>query len=255
MNEISNVSVSLLQIDRSYQRTIKRVVVSSIVKCYNQDAFGTLLVGRRKDSSMWVIDGQQRLTAAKELGHDCVPCKIIESKGPKHEAMLFRLVNGGRQQVTSNELFRAALEAGDQQSVEIVAAIERCGFALTFTAGSNSKPTDIRQSKPMEIVYEWGGAGLIERVLNVIRSAWATEQTATRSYIIQGIGRFFRDYKDADDKRVAKCLREISPVWILRHAEDGRQLLGGNRAIAVRDVIVASYNKRLSAGKRLAVAK
>lgn len=254
MNDQRMIKIEELNVSHAYQRMVKRQVVAKIKKNYDASAFGTLIVGKRKDNTLWVVDGQQRMTAAKELGHAEVPCSVMESRGSSHEAEVFRVINGGRQNITRNELFKAALESGDSQSVEIVAAIERIGFVLGLSSGSNSKPHVIRQAAAMEKIYEWGKVPLVEKVLRCIKAAWADEQSATKSFVLTGIAKFFRLYPEADETRVVKVMQEVSPNQILRHADDARQLMGGNRDLVVSRVIAMQYNKRLQPKNRLAVA-
>jgi hypothetical protein len=250
---MQKIKISDLNICHAYQRTVKRHVVSKIKQAFDPSAFSTIKVGRRKDGSFWIVDGQQRTTAAKELGHESVPCDVFESRGASHEAEIFRLINGGRQNITRNELFKAALESGDTQSVEIVAAVERMGYAIGLSSGSNARSNVIRQAAPLEKLYEIGKSEMIERVLRCISLAWSNDASATKSFVLTGLARFFKDYPNADESRVVKALLEISPNQILRHAEDSRQLMGGNRDLVVSRVVAIQYNKRLSAKNRLAV--
>lgn len=249
------ICISDLNISHTYQRTVKRTVVAKIKKQYDSAAFGTIIVGERKDGSLWVVDGQQRVTAAKELGHHEVPCSVMDSRGSSHEAEVFRVINGGRQNITRNELFKAALESGDSQSVEILAAIERMGFVLGLASGSNSKPNVIRQAAPMEKMYDWGQVPMIEKVLRCIRSAWEDEQSATKSYVLTGMAKFFRMYPEAEEDRVVKIMKGISPNQMLRHADDARQMMGGNRDLVVSRVIAMQYNKRLKPENRLKIVE
>lgn len=253
MNTQRMIMIEDLNVSHAYQRTVKRSVVAKIKKKYDKAAFGTVIVGKRKDGTFWVVDGQQRMTAAKEMGHKEVPCSVIESNGSSHEAEIFRVINGGRQNISRNELFKAALEAGDMQSVEIVAAVERSGFAIGLSAGSNAKPHVIRQAAPLERIYEWGKSPMIEKVLRCIKSAWADDASATKSFVLTGLAKFFRIYPEADEKRVVKAMCEVSPNHILRHADDAKQLMGGNRDLVVSRVIAMQYNKRLKPSNRLEV--
>tara|TARA_R110000868_G_scaffold275664_1_gene535382 strand:- start:64 stop:843 length:780 start_codon:yes stop_codon:yes gene_type:complete len=253
MNVQKMIKIENLNVSRAYQRTVKRAVVAKIKKKYEKSAFGTVIVGERKDGTLWVIDGQQRMTAVKEMGHKEVPCSVMQSSGSSHEAEIFRVINGGRQNISRNELFKAALEAGDKQSVEIVAAVERSGFVLGLFSGSNSKPNVIRQAAPLERIYELGKSSMIEKVLRCIKSAWENDSSATKSFVLTGLAKFFRTYPESDEKRVIKAMCEVSPNHILRHADDARQLMGGNRDLVVSRVIAMQYNKRLKPINRLEV--
>lgn len=255
MSKQETIKIDELNVASAYQRTVKRPVVTKIKKNYDPAAFGTLIVGKREDGTLWVVDGQQRMTAAKEMGHTTVPCSVLESRGPSHEAQVFRLINGGRQNISRNELFKAALEAGDCQSIEILAAVERSGFVLRLSAGSNSKANVIRQAAPLEKIYDWGKTPLIEKVLGCIRNGWTEDQAATKSFVLTGVAKFFRTYPDASPSRVVKVMQEVSPNQILRHADDARQLMGGSRDLVVSRVLAVQYNKRLKPKNRLAISE
>ena len=54
------ICISDLNISHTYQRTVKRTVVAKIKKQYDSAAFGTIIVGERKDGSLWVVDGQAK---------------------------------------------------------------------------------------------------------------------------------------------------------------------------------------------------
>jgi len=69
---------------------------------------------------LYVVDGQQRLSAAKRRGDiHHVPCVVFESSGPEHEASVFRSVNMSRKPVGSYDKFRSAVRAGLPLETEI----------------------------------------------------------------------------------------------------------------------------------------
>lgn len=77
----------------SYQRSASPRHVNGIVRDYCAEAFGILIVGKRKDGTLWVVDGYARYRAALKLGLETVPCHVISSKGVSHEAGLFCQLN------------------------------------------------------------------------------------------------------------------------------------------------------------------
>lgn len=112
----------------------------------------------------------------------------------------------------------------------------------------------IGTSAPLEKAYEWGKVPLVDRVLAAIKAAWPDDQSATKSFVITGVAKFFKTHPEADGARAAKAMAELSPNQILRHADDAKQLMGGNRDLVVSRVIAMQYNKRLKLQNRLAVA-
>lgn len=246
--------VSQLNICEAYQRRVFRSAVNRIKRKFDPAALGHIVVGCRKDGSYWVIDGQQRLTAVRELGHKKVSCCILPSAGSADEARIFRIINGGRKNITSNELFVAAVESGDTQSVAILACLERCGFSFHPNSGGGLRGYNkLRNVTPLIRMFEVGGSELIERVLRVVTKAWKNEEQPTSAVVLNGLTRFFQKFPKAEDQRVASVLSKLSPESLIRHSNDARLLMGGNRDVVVCNAIVANYNKRLGAERRLGV--
>ena len=66
--DIKYLDPTLLHIDPRYQRGEKPHTIKRITKSLNWKSFGTLTVFKRQDGSgYWVVDGQQRLTAIRNL--------------------------------------------------------------------------------------------------------------------------------------------------------------------------------------------
>ena len=125
------LNVDELNVCESYQRTVRTAGVNKIVKNFDRDALGTLCVGKRKDGSLWIVDGQQRWTALKKLGVKRVPCDVFESSGPSHEARIFRHKNKDRTGVNAVTIFKALLTEQNEDAVALLAAVESAGFKLT----------------------------------------------------------------------------------------------------------------------------
>src|SRR4051794_31726791 len=53
-----------LQVDPTYQRPLNDRKRLRIASAFNWAAFGVLICARRPDGTIWVIDGQHRLSAA-----------------------------------------------------------------------------------------------------------------------------------------------------------------------------------------------
>ena len=66
--EFDTLDVADLQVDSgSYQRALQKRLVGSIRDDFVPAGLGVLTVGRREDGSLWVVDGQTRAAAMKEL--------------------------------------------------------------------------------------------------------------------------------------------------------------------------------------------
>lgn len=233
-----------LNICHEYQRMVIKSRVAGIVRSFNHDAFNSILIGERSDGSYWVVDGQQRLTAARQLGMTRVPCNVFQSTGPAHEAAVFILVNGGRTGVSAFHIFRAAVAQGDRQSLAIVACVENAGLAvLSGGKSSGNGWPNLRCVVALQNSYERGGAEHLTRTLNIICEAWRGEDDATRSTIVDGLSLFLSRCSECDDARLTKKLKAIDPMAVLRFADSQRQLMGGGRVAAASTAFLNYYNK------------
>lgn len=133
MGKYCLVPVDELLICENYQRrVVSEANTLAIAKDFDRAAFGVLIVMRRKYGQMFVVDGQQRLSAVKRRGDmSHVPCLVFESKGQEHEARAFVALNINRKRVTAVERFRAAVAAGVQPESEISDFLASIGIRVT----------------------------------------------------------------------------------------------------------------------------
>lgn len=62
--------ITSLKTDMSYQSPVKESQVKKIVKNFDPQKLHTIVVNKRNDGQFFVIDGQHRVEALKELGID-----------------------------------------------------------------------------------------------------------------------------------------------------------------------------------------
>lgn len=233
------IKTELIQIASAYQRALRTSMVAEIVRNYQPDAFGVLVVGERADKSLWCVDGQTRLKAAVKMGLDDVPCLTFDSMGKEHEASLFRLLNTQTNQSKMQKM-KALLCEGDANTHELVAVIERCGFKIGFN-GEKSWP-HIRSIVPVEKAYE---RGILDRVLLVISQTWAatTDIHALQVPMMGGLTRFLAANGDVvNDKDLVARLQRFTVQQLVSQCE-ARKMQGGSREDAMREVIVQVWNK------------
>jgi len=251
--ENRKISVEELNISDAYQRTIVAARVNRIAKNLDQDAFGSLTVGKRRDGTCWVVDGMQRLTAARKLGIMQVPCDVFDSEGPEHEARVFRLKNRERTNVSATDLFKAQLTEGDRQSLEIADVVKQAGLKLRLdlsTSGGHGWPY-IKAIKALERSFcRVGGEGLL-KALAIISEAWPGEEGALQGDMIDGMCWFLKKCNGFDERRLVERLSKKSVTGIVR-AADANYKLGRDRdsssygrALATYDAIAYIYNKGL----------
>ena len=140
---LENCRMADLQVDPSYQRSIdngpSQALVRKIAMFWDWTLFHPLAVARRQDGSLWVVDGQHRLGAAR-LRRDIydIPCVVSPSLSQADEAASFVAMNQQRRPLTKLDLFKAAVTGTDSEAAQIAAALAEAGLSLAphtnFTA-------------------------------------------------------------------------------------------------------------------------
>ena len=132
----------MLRIDSSYQRTLdteaSMALVRAIAQHWNWDLCQPLVVARRVDGALFVIDGQHRLAAARMRGDIAqLPAVVVQYASAADEAASFVHLNQQRRPLTKIDLFKAAVASGDSEAQQIVAALAEAGL----TIAPHSNPT------------------------------------------------------------------------------------------------------------------
>jgi hypothetical protein len=231
--ENRKISVDELNIADSYQRTIVPARVNRIAKSLDHDSFGSLTVGQRRDGTYWVVDGMQRLTAARKLGIAMVPCDVFQSEGQEHEARVFRLKNRERTNVTACALFRAQLVEGDAQTVDIAETVKAAGLSLRFENGKPGWPF-VKAVVSLEKAYRKVGKDGLAAVLSIICESWFGESEALRGDIISGLAYFIHKTPSFDKSRLVSKLAD-KPISALIRAADATFKLERDRAASSSD--------------------
>lgn len=128
------IDIDLLEVDECYQRG-EVSKATTLAKCreFSWAACGTLDVMQREDDSYVVVDGHQRLLAARNRGDITkLPCIVFRSDGIEHEAAAFKALNEKRNPVRATDKFRSAVIAGMSPESDIAEWLE----SLKLTVGS-----------------------------------------------------------------------------------------------------------------------
>lgn len=131
------IAVERLAIDESYQRATdgpaSRRLIQKITKGWNWNFCQPLVVSRRDDGTLYVIDGQHRLSAAMERGDiPHLPCVVIG--GVECEAAAFVALNTQRQKLSAGDVFNAMLAAGDPDAKRVAELLQETGWRMARTS-------------------------------------------------------------------------------------------------------------------------
>jgi hypothetical protein len=150
------VDIRRLLIDHSYQRgEVSRRGSEEMARAFNWSSFGTVTVMQRSNGNLYIVDGQQRVAAAK-LREDItrVPCLIFRSLGVDHEARAFLAMNSKRRPVSSADKYRAAVMCGEPLECDLDRWLQENGFTVELDQLKTS-PKNIRFIAVLLRTWKW----------------------------------------------------------------------------------------------------
>lgn len=137
------VSVSKLKIDHSYQRPISKSTCDTITTKFDYIRFEPLKVSKK---TMCVVDGSNRGTAAVRRGMEFVPVIYLDLT-KQEEAEYFLKLNDKKNLVSSIDMFKAELCAGDADSIAIQKMCKEIGITISKNHGDKGQCQFVGQIK------------------------------------------------------------------------------------------------------------
>lgn len=140
------LKIVLLRVDPLYQREISakgRRNVRTIAEQFCWAKFAPVVVAPLPGGLFAIVDGQHRTTAAAALDLTEVPCVIVQAD-PGAQAQAFRAINAQTTRVSTVQLFRAAVVAGEPEALAVEAMCEAAGCSI------RRSPTGLSLMKPGE---------------------------------------------------------------------------------------------------------
>lgn len=237
--KVETVELSLLNVDNSYQRGLKRHA-KLIEANFMLAAAGTLHVGRRPKGDLWLIDGLQRKTAMVNLGIKKWKAIVVESSGPQYEAQIFKLLNGNRVGVNSVDMFRTCLTAQDPVAVAAAKIVAELGMTFNFQRGG--RVLKYGEIACLGMLYRqtarWGEDN-IKRALNLVMNTWPGQDQAMSEMLVCGVIVLVGTYGETlNDARFVEKLN-VAPRQIL--LDIGAYLHAKQRGAV--EVLCKYYNK------------
>lgn len=244
-----------LEIDPVYQRSIEfaasRHQIRRIAESWDWDLFGMLLVSRRPDDRLFVVDGQHRLAAAQLRGDiDMLPCSITRRAGPAEEARLFIAANRSRRTVATLDDFHAAVAAGDPESLKILELVEGAGLKIArHYEAKGYGPNEIGSIAGLRRALQKHGEEPVRRTLNLLGEAFPDEQLVNGATLLAALIELHAAH-ELDGDRLFETLHERTSAEWSQVARLGAHTGGRQRTTAMIETILSFYR----AGRAQAVA-
>lgn len=194
----------MLAVDPAYQRSIdnnaSRALIAKITKNWDWDLCQPLIVSRRSDNSLFVVDGQHRLAAAIErnavIANDIeqLPCFICNYGDVSEEAQRFVDFNRNRKSLKPVDLWRAALAAQEPDAMAIVAALDEAGLHVHSSSNNANLPKGaITNISGLYRILKEQGAAQLAVALDVLSQAFKGQPLQYAGTILTGIAAIVAD--------------------------------------------------------------
>ncbi len=185
--------VSQLQVDGEYQRSVEsgpsQALIRKIAMHWNWDLCQPLVVSRRSDGALFVIDGQHRWEAAKQRGDiNQLPCVVVDYASAADEAASFVQLNKERKPLSKLDVFKAAVASGNEEACAIVAAIADAGLSIAPHENYKSwKPGMVSNIGGIENAWRSLGAYPVRRALVLLERSFRGEVLRYAGSIFPGV--------------------------------------------------------------------
>lgn len=251
------ISADRLAIDESYQRATdskrSRRLIFNIAKRWNWNYCQPLVVSRREDSSLYVIDGQHRLSAALQRGDiPHLPCVVLHGQEPGTEAAAFVALNTQRQKLSQADIFNALLAAGDEAAKLVADILHETGWRTTRF----QQPTvGTLCCAPMIVTaLRLYGEPVIRNSLASLREAYPETAIAKMSLLLKALFLIFKENRAGENPdALIEALSAVEPDDWEMHGHDLRRAdVSLTRIESVAAAITEAYRAVLADAESLA---
>lgn len=188
-----------LQVDPSYQRSIdggdSQALIRRIAMFWNWDLCQPLVVARRDDGGLFVIDGQHRLEAARLRGDIAqLPAVVVQYANAADEAASFVHLNQQRRPLTKLDVFKAAVASGDEEACAIVSAMTEAGLSVAPHQNCISwKPGMVANIGGIERAWRKYGAKVAATAMRLLAQSYSGQVLQYAGTLFPGIAAICAD--------------------------------------------------------------
>jgi len=249
------LAIAEIQVDPEAQRALSKPWVEQHVNDFDPEQIGYIVVNRRENGKLYVVDGQHRLAllAAVGWGDQQVQCEYFEGLTQAGEAELF-LARNDRKSVQTFDKFRVSITAKEEMACDIDRIVRIQGLAVA----NQQKEGHIVAVAALTRVYSGDGISVkdgpaaLARTLKIIQNAWGRRAANFNGKIIEGIGAMQLRYDGAiDQEALAAKLAPFSggASGVLGRAKSLHETRGHPLHHCVASTLVDIYNKGRRVGK------
>jgi hypothetical protein len=247
-----------LNVDETYQRSLETEpstrLIRKIAQFWDWAYCQPLVVSRRADGTLMVVDGQHRLAAAtlrSDIAH--LPCVITSYANAGDEAAAFVALNQNRKPLQPLDLFKAALVAEDDVAIQVAMTLKNAGLTLApHTNWQFWKPLMLANVAALQSVYRKHGGSVLFVTLSAMAKGFPDVQLRFAGTVFGGLVPLvwsrLDKYRDVPtelaDQLGAMLATADQAKWIELSREE--HALGFKWKEAVARVFTRNFNRRIN---------
>lgn len=193
------ISVDRLKVDPAYQRATdghhSRRIIFGMFKAWDWTLCQPLVVSRRNDGELFILDGQHRHEGAVKRGDvHHLPCVILAGVGHAGEAEAFVALNTKRQRLSQADLFNAMLAAGDEIAIATAALLEQTGWRIRRSCNTQVfQPGDLVCAPMLAREVRISGEAAVRNALTALREAYPDQPVSNTATLLKALIPIYRD--------------------------------------------------------------
>lgn len=250
------VQLSELNIDPEAQRKLSPAWVKARIPKFDVDQLGYIVVNRRSNGKLYIVDGQHRVELMRAVGwgDQSIHAEVFQGLSQAQEAELFNARND-RKAVRRFDKFRIAIVAGDKTACDINSIVNDHGLVIS----DQLRDGHIVAVDALERVYR--GAGIasqkegptaLAKSLKTLVQAWGNQASSVNGKVVLALGMLFLRYNGAIQER--DLVKKLAPFpggapGILGRGRSMQDLRGRPLHHCMASIMVDVYNKGRSKAK------
>lgn len=236
------INISYLQTDMSYQSPVRESQVRKIVNNFDPKRLSSITLNRRQDMTLYIIDGQHRVEALKELNIPLVDATIHENLTVEEEAEMYYGIND-RPAKTPNFKGKSSLRFGDRKAVEIEEAVTNAGMKIDYDKNINSDGYIIAYAA-LQNIHKKYGKDMLEIVLRIINAAYGNQKRNYQAFIIKGFAEFISKFgTNIDTTHLISRLKDVGFEGFMQEVNKNKVSFSTKKE-SLPFALVEIYNKR-----------
>lgn len=246
---VTNVKVSDLIIDLSYQRKPSQAKVSKIVRDFDPNVLGVIICSIRENGVIAVIDGGHRVSALNAMGmhNSDVRCLVFFGLSLSQEAEMFATLNDNRTKPKTQDIFKSKVVAKDDAAVDINSIISKYGLSITNGPAMNG----IRAIGTVTSIHKKYGIDVLDKTIMCLINAFGSHSTSFSDHALLAVSTIIHNNKTIDLNRVVNVLKIYGTVnlWFSKGSSVSQQAGFKQNYYGMIFVFTNDYNKRLKKNK------